>query len=386
MPENNKFNWGERSLFYARQFCFPRLVGTPGEKKAATIIKKNLSDLGYQVQKEEFSIFKTPWGYTRILMGISLFLLGTARLFLSSSPILGCLMILLLIMLGVGGGRGWLWFISKEGKHASASSENIWADLRPSVTENDPRLFFCAHYDSKSQTLRLKSRVYWLGTGLGSLVLLLIVFFSYTFSPALWLRSMANLLTLVGAFVAIRLMIVKTGNESPGALDNASGVGMVLACAEYFAQNPPTDFSVRYLFFGAEEYGLQGSVYHVKNHAEEWQSPWVINFDGVGLKGTLRWVKSLVDSKPNPLAIQLIEAAQQANITLKRMPLYPGLMMDHIPFLYIPTTAISLCCTASQSESIHSPQDRENLLEEDGFTEIGTIIDNLIQQGLFKKG
>jgi hypothetical protein len=385
MPENSKFNWGERSLFYARQFCFPRLVGTLGEKKAASIIRKTLSDLGYQVQKENFSIFKTPWGYTRILMGISLFLLGTARLLLSFSPVLSCFIMLLLIVLGIGGGRGWLWFVSKEGNHASASSENIWADLRPSVTENYPCLFFCAHYDSKSQTLSLKSRVYWLGTGLGSLVLLLIVFFSYTFSPALWLRSMANLLTLVGAFVAIRLMIVKTGNESPGALDNASGVGMVLACAEYFAQNPPTDFSVRFLFFGAEEYGLQGAVYHVKNHVEEWQSPWVINFDGVGLKNSLRWVKSLVDLKSNSLTTQLIEAAQQANITLKRMPLYPGLMMDHIPFLYIPTTAISLCCAAPQSGLIHSPQDTEDLLEEEGFTEIGAIIGNLIQQGLFKK-
>jgi len=385
MPENNKFNWGERSLFYARQFCFPRLVGTAGEKKAASIIKKILSELGYQVQEEKFSIFKTPWGYTRFLMISLLFLLGTARLLLSFSPVLSCFIILLLIASGVGGGRGWLWFVSKEESHAIASSENIWADFPPSATEGCPRLFFCAHYDSKSQNLKLKSRIYWLGTGLGSLVLLLIVFLSYIFSPSLWLSRMANLLTLLGAVVGLRLMIVKTGNESPGALDNASGVGMVLACAEYFAQNPPANFSIRFLFLGAEEYGLQGAAYHVRTHAQEWQSPWVINFDGVGLKGTLRWVKSLVGSNSNPLLTQLIDAAQQANITLKRMPLYPGLMMDHIPFLDIPTPAISLCCTAPQSGSIHSSQDSEDLLEKDGFTEIGAVIDNLIQQGSFKK-
>lgn len=384
MAENKKFHWGERSLFYARQFCFPRLVGTDGEKKAASIIKKTLSELGYQVQEENFSIFKTPWGYTRFLMVLSLFLLGIARLLLSFSPALSCFIILLLIASGVGGGRGWLWFVSKEGSHAISSSENIWVDLPPSATESYSRLFFCAHYDSKSQTLRLKSRIYWLGTGLGSLVLLLIVFLGYTFSPSMWLCSMANLLTLLGAVAGFRLMIVKTGNESPGALDNASGVGMVLACAEYFAQNPPANFSIRFLFLGAEEYGLQGAVYHVKNHADEWLSPWIINFDGVGLKGTLRWVKSLVGSKSGPLVTQLIDAAQQANITLKRMPLYPGLMMDHIPFLDIPTTAISLCCTAPQSGLIHSPNDREDLLEKEGFSEIGAVIGNLVQQGIFK--
>lgn len=149
------------------------------------------------------------------------------------------------------------------------SSENIWADLDSPGVKNPPRLFLCAHYDSKSQTLKLKSRIYWLRVGIGSMFLLLVVFLTYAFHPFPWLFPAADLFTFTGAVVAVRFMIVETGNDSPGALDNASGVGTVLACAEYFAQNPPGNISLRFLLVGAEEYGLQGAVYHVQNHACE---------------------------------------------------------------------------------------------------------------------
>ncbi|TAE49518.1 MAG: M28 family peptidase [Cytophagales bacterium] len=50
----------------------------------------------------------------------------------------------------------------------------------------------------------------------------------------------------------------------PGANDNASGVSMVLALAEYFSKNPPR-YSVAFFLFGGEEIGLLGSEHFVKN-------------------------------------------------------------------------------------------------------------------------
>lgn len=376
MPPNKGFSWGERGLYYARQFCYPRLVGTPGEKKAASAIKENLAGLGYHVLCESFSIYKTPWGYTRILMGASLLLLGFSRFLLSYLPLLGCFIILLLIVLEIGGGRGWLWFVRQKDGREIATSENIWADLHPS--DNASRLIISAHYDSKSQSLKLKSRIYWLGAGMVSLVLLSVVYLKHSYYPSAWHLPAANILGMTAAISALRLMVVGTGNESPGALDNASGVGAVLACAEYFAQNPPAGISIRYLFFGAEEYGLQGSVHHVEAHLKEWQSfDRVVNFDGVGISGALRWATSLVPSKSDPLVKQVIGAAHQAGVSLKRIPLYPGLMMDHIPFQSISVPAVSLCCVAPASGLIHSSRDKETLLEQEGFTEIGAVITNL---------
>lgn len=55
------------------------------------------------------------------------------------------------------------------------------------------------------------------------------------------------------------------GNEVyiPGANDNASGVAMLLLLAEYYANNPPKEFNVVFIAFGAEEAGLLGSKYYV---------------------------------------------------------------------------------------------------------------------------
>lgn len=50
----------------------------------------------------------------------------------------------------------------------------------------------------------------------------------------------------------------------PGANDNGSGVSMLLELARYYQQNPQ-DYSVVFIFFGAEEAGLIGSKYFTEN-------------------------------------------------------------------------------------------------------------------------
>lgn len=68
----------------------------------------------------------------------------------------------------------------------------------------------------------------------------------------------------------------------PGANDNASGTAYVLALARHYAVHRP-DFSVAFLFFGAEEAGLVGSKHFVEN---PWfkleQIRFLSNFDLVG--------------------------------------------------------------------------------------------------------
>ncbi len=56
------------------------------------------------------------------------------------------------------------------------------------------------------------------------------------------------------------------GNKAyfPGASDNASGVSMVLAMANYFTKNK-VDFPVIFILFSGEEVGLLGSEHFVKN-------------------------------------------------------------------------------------------------------------------------
>jgi hypothetical protein len=59
---------------------------------------------------------------------------------------------------------------------------------------------------------------------------------------------------------------MKTG--SMGATDNGAGVAAMLAIAEALVDKMPENYNIRFIAFGAEEIGLQGSNYYVTNLLE----------------------------------------------------------------------------------------------------------------------
>jgi hypothetical protein len=67
-----------------------------------------------------------------------------------------------------------------------------------------------------------------------------------------------------------------------GADDNASGIGVILEVAERI-KDKPTPYTIRFVLFGAEEVGLQGSKYYVQQMLEEQKQNTVamINLDSV---------------------------------------------------------------------------------------------------------
>lgn len=68
----------------------------------------------------------------------------------------------------------------------------------------------------------------------------------------------------------------------PGANDNASGVAMILELAKYFALHKPK-YSLIFIAFSAEEAGLIGSKYFVKNSPVDLRKiKFVVNLDMVG--------------------------------------------------------------------------------------------------------
>ncbi|GLX78782.1 Zn-dependent exopeptidase M28 [Thalassotalea insulae] len=72
---------------------------------------------------------------------------------------------------------------------------------------------------------------------------------------------------------------------SLGATDNGAGVAAMLAIAKAIHDQPPQDYNIRFIAFGAEEQGLKGSNYYVqqlKNAADEiGQISAMINFDTI---------------------------------------------------------------------------------------------------------
>ena len=69
----------------------------------------------------------------------------------------------------------------------------------------------------------------------------------------------------------------------PGANDNASGVSVLIKLANIFGKEQQLPRAIRFVAFGAEEWGNVGSRVYVKEHAQELQRALaVINLDSVG--------------------------------------------------------------------------------------------------------
>ena len=201
-----------------------------------------------------------------------------------------------------------------------------------------------------------------------------------------------GLLTLAAAFP---LLFLDVGNNSPGAIDNASSVGLVLHLAEVLAQRADWRNRLRLtiLMPGAEEMTLMGSVAYVTAHEELLHEQdrnggvYVLNFDGIGIDGDLYYVGRSHpwhnDDRLNLLA-RVQSACVELDLPLKRFG-FVGALFDHIPFAQRGFDAISLIAVGQASRSVHTPADSIDRLHVRGFDQAGRlalrVIDTVIRQG-----
>jgi hypothetical protein len=141
---------------------------------------------------------------------------------------------------------------------------------------DEPALWLVAHCDSKGQGVSLAGRVLavtTLGVGLGMLVAGLV---ARIFTPLPWWAvAPAVLLTVIGGAALSRGVV---SNDSPGAVDNATGVIAALVAAEQLRHR----HDVGVLVTGAEEFAMAGARAWV---AAKGPSGSFINFDGIDSAG-----------------------------------------------------------------------------------------------------
>src|SRR5204862_1185427 len=97
---------------------------------------------------------------------------------------------------------------------------------------------------------------------------------------------------VVVLLMALPLYILRTGNASPGAMDNASGVGALVEMARIWKSLPAAKKSrAIFLAVSGEEFGMVGSQAWVTKHLDALRQEKrlrVLNFDGVGYEGAVR--------------------------------------------------------------------------------------------------
>ena len=381
-----EFNARE-ALNIARSLSFPRAVGSAGEEAAASLIEKKLFDAGYLPQREEFFIPLTPWGTMKgfVLFAI-LILLGARGLAFHYPMISGFMNLSIVFFLVfypsiwpkfVGSETIFRWLRGRNRKGQPHRSQNIVATL--SAHENAERyLYLVAHYDSKSQSLPLLLRALclllaalaslWLGFSCLWYSKETLVFF-----PS-WRVDLALALALLGM---IPILLLRTANRSPGGLDNAGSLGILLHLADVLKQKIPLHSQVTFLFTGAEELGLQGAFAYLQRHKNEIEKEraYFVNLDGVGVKGATRifFRKGTLPLGREPLFVSSMkEIAKPFGIGTGSFSF--GIMMDHQALLDKGYRAVSIACASKKILNVHTAGDTADQLEEEGMEETGRFL------------
>ncbi|HEX6576258.1 MAG TPA: M20/M25/M40 family metallo-hydrolase [Gemmatimonadaceae bacterium] len=194
---------------------------------------------------------------------------------------------------------------------------------------SEPSVWVVAHLDSKSQTIRMLLRI-------GSIAVAWIFFIltlgtmvaqvSRMSVAAGYAEQMLALESGIGSLLTglaiLPLAFCFIRNESPGALDNATGVASVLLALKELSR----DRNVGVLFTSAEELGLAGARAFVASHGSK---AIVINCDTVDDDG--RFV-CMTSDKRSRTATAIAKAGNEIGHSIKIRGMIRGILTDSIPF------------------------------------------------------
>jgi hypothetical protein len=386
----------QTALKYAASISRPRRVGSGADQEVAAELERKLRSWGYEVERQPFTFSTAPNVFLTLVVLAGIVLVLTMLLAHERFPIIADAAAVLQILLVAlfmplnrrvqsaaleRNGRGLRWGRRYTTANlAAAPPERSAAESKEAL----PHIYLVAHYDSKSQRMPLVARItlFMLATSTG---LILVALTLLQISTVLYLP-----IGILALAAALPLLFLDIGDNSPGAIDNASSVGLVLHLAEVLAQRADWQARLRLtiLLPGAEELTLMGSVAYVTAFEETLRAQdrnggvYVLNFDGIGIDGDLYYVGGSHPPQSRD-TIQLLARVQSAcaelQLPLKRFG-FIGALFDHIPFAQRGFDAVSLIAVGRASRSVHTPGDSIDQLHVRGFDQAGRVALGVIEK------
>jgi len=372
-----------------RELRFP---GSEGEKRAAAYILEKCSLPGVRAESMEFQVYRFPdQFFTRIMLSLwGIILLGALLFFQSCTPAATAL--LLIMSLSVAYLSRWQrlfenLFDIPAGEAVASSNVRACID---SCRDGAPTIVLMAHYDSKSQNLPIYLRAFVMIGGTMGMAALLVISIAALFCRAFTAGIPALFFYAGGALVAISILVMffnRSVNESPGAMDNATGVAVLLELVSHFQGNPPPGVNLHFLFTSAEEIGLCGAFRYLQAHggAYDRRSTRVINLDGVGGREKLL----IVDRYSFPeirTARALGKVAERCalslGIPLHRPLLLMGALWDHVVWASRGYEAITLSMGGWEKATllIHSREDRVEHINPQALRRTAELVKAMISE------
>jgi len=338
--------------------CGPRGLGSRGGSDAGEMIAGIFRDAGLEVDRQEFSVSR--WAVIvggRLIPLVAGILLVIAGVSFSRVPVLSTV-----IPAGLLGGiilvGRWPGLGSRLlGMGRQIASFNVIGRSHRQLQDR-PTLVFMAHYDSKSQSLPVAVRVGTLWISIGCCAVLLVL--SLMHLTALLSLSPAMVLALVAlACVGCLLQVMNfSGNRSPGALDNASGISVVASLAQALPKKVGDNFNLVFVATGAEEVGMGGALRFIERYGAELdrKGTLCLNFDTLGSGGRVYLAGSQAPFED--VLVELRRYLTERGMKTRRLPILLGVGMDHMRLRDAGYWSVSLTQGFSRASLyIHSSRD-----------------------------
>ncbi len=311
----------------------PRPAGSATEREAFDYLAEQLGQWGYAVEALPAPFAPHPRFFARFALGGVALLAGGLALLGYPLP---ALLVPILIALLPDLAREMIRRAPRP-----AQSRNLLAFTSADTTA--PTLLLVAHVDSAPASAFTAPAVLWLHQNIMFIALRVawavaavaaLQLIGLDVPPfAVWLASGTGML-VGGGWVLLEALSQRGRGArwSPGAHDNASGVGVLLALAEYYAAQPPARQRVGFAFTGAEETGLHGAEALAARPELAGQRLAVLNLDMVGAGPVLRYVTQDGALRPRPTNTRLNDLIRQADPGAQPIS-YVLRSGDYLPFL-----------------------------------------------------
>ncbi len=363
----------------------PRRAGSAGEKKAIEYLVNSLQEIGIPHTLEEFSfsLFPAAVGVRFVLLILWVVLLAAVDIH-ESHPVTSTVLFVFLLAGSIPGTR-WNNFVERifDFRVMRKKSANVVARLSPEETKG--RLVLMAHHDSKAQTFPLYIRfilyaAFFTGlAGVSVLYFLFRIFGATDWILYLWIPSM---LLAIPMFL---LLFNFSSDRSPGSVDNATGLAVLLELARELKERGLKRIETVFVMTGAEEEGFAGAIRFIQEKVSDYNkhNTYFLNFDGLGSPGGL----ILFSRHGVPpvrtgerLEMLLVDCANEMNI-----PLHPGYLpanpcLDHIPVSHKGYRAATLTSSGMSraTMSIHTPWDSVENVDPERLRESFLLVSNLV--------
>ncbi|MEJ2551284.1 MAG: M28 family peptidase [Anaerolineales bacterium] len=383
------------ALRLAKKYAQPRLAGTTGDDEIVADIGRFLDRCGYHVECPNFTFTSAPGIFIKLELLLGAAVIISALWIRQRSVLLSTVSaILLLILLAAVPRANRAILESSLQKDGQSVLSRICARLGKTYKTknvvaassaaggNDSRieLILMAHHDSKSQAFPLIVRMLLFGiVFLAGFLFTMLTLLSIFFDLELAVLSVA----VLAVVASIPLLLIGVGNDSPGAIDNASGMAIVLHLAEILKRHEEIleKMKITILITGAEELWTMGSEAYVRENLErlELQAAtaglYVINFEGIGVDGTMFLIdgKTCSGGEGNmPVAEAIRQAGESLGYRLRSLPLV-GALLDHQAFSERDFCAATILGFGRDSWFVHTREDAPERLSVEGFDKAGRI-------------